>query len=99
MPSPGGAQASAEELRVGQAQLAGWLEGLVHNIQATIAQQQALTRNMVPVTPDMGFPAATVVIPAALITNAAPQDRTGPAKDGTPRTSPASPAAPTGQYL
>jgi len=99
VPSPGGAQASGEELRVGQAQLAGWLEGLVHNIQATIAQQQALTRNMVPVTPGMPFPAATVVIPGALLTNAAHQDRTGPAKDVTPGTSPASAAAPPGQYL
>lgn len=99
VPSPGGAQASGEELRIGQAQLAGWLEGLVHNIRATIAQQQALTRNMVPVTPGMGFPAATVVIPAALLTDTAPQDGTGPPKDGTPRTSPASAAAPTGQYL
>lgn len=99
VPSPGGAQASGEELRVGQAQLAGWLEGLVRNIQATIAQQQALTRKMVPVTPGMGFPAATVVIPAALLTNAAQQDRTGPVKDVTPSTSPASAATPTGQYL
>ena len=36
--------ASAGELRVAQAQLVGWLEGLFHGIQATLFAQQAAAR-------------------------------------------------------
>lgn len=43
--SPFGDQpASAGELRVAQAQLVGWLEGLFHGIQATLFAQQAAAR-------------------------------------------------------
>lgn len=43
--SPFGDQpASAGELRVAQAQLVGWLEGLFHGIQATLFAQQAVAR-------------------------------------------------------
>ena len=50
-------QPSAAELRVAQAQLVGWLEGLFHGIQATIfaqqmaaqAQLQQMRRNSLPV--------------------------------------------------
>lgn len=40
----GGEPASAGELRVAQAQLVGWLEGLFHGIQATLFAQQAAAR-------------------------------------------------------
>ena len=40
----GEAPASAGELRVAQAQLVGWLEGLFHGIQATLFAQQAAAR-------------------------------------------------------
>ena len=40
----GDAPASAGELRVAQAQLVGWLEGLFHGIQATLFAQQAAAR-------------------------------------------------------
>jgi hypothetical protein len=36
---------SEAELRVAQAQLVGWLEGLFHGIQATLFAQQANARN------------------------------------------------------
>jgi hypothetical protein len=36
---------SEAELRVAQAQLVGWLEGLFHGIQATLFAQQAAARN------------------------------------------------------
>ena len=39
-----GLKASAGELRVAQAQLVGWLEGLFHGIQATLFAQQAAAR-------------------------------------------------------
>ena len=40
----GDAPASSGELRVAQAQLVGWLEGLFHGIQATLFAQQAAAR-------------------------------------------------------
>ena len=40
----GDTPASAGELRVAQAQLVGWLEGLFHGIQATLFAQQAAAR-------------------------------------------------------
>jgi hypothetical protein len=40
----GDAPASAGELRVAQAQLVGWLEGLFHGIQATLFAQQMAAR-------------------------------------------------------
>ena len=36
---------SDAELRVAQAQLVGWLEGLFHGIQATLFAQQMAARN------------------------------------------------------
>lgn len=40
----GDAPASSGELRIAQAQLVGWLEGLFHGIQATLFAQQAAAR-------------------------------------------------------
>jgi hypothetical protein len=40
----GDSPASSGELRVAQAQLVGWLEGLFHGIQATLFAQQAAAR-------------------------------------------------------
>ena len=40
----GGAEPSDAELRVAQAQLVGWLEGLFHGIQATLFAQQMAAR-------------------------------------------------------
>ncbi len=43
---PFGAEAPSDaELRVAQAQLVGWLEGLFHGIQATLFAQQMAARN------------------------------------------------------
>lgn len=39
------AEPSTAELRVAQAQLVGWLEGLFHGIQATLFAQQMAARN------------------------------------------------------
>lgn len=43
----GGDHPTAAELRVAQAQLVGWLEGLFHGIQATLFAQQMAARGMV----------------------------------------------------
>ena len=39
------AEPSDAELRIAQAQLVGWLEGLFHGIQATLFAQQMAARN------------------------------------------------------
>lgn len=41
----GGAEPSDAELRIAQAQLVGWLEGLFHGIQATLFAQQMAARS------------------------------------------------------
>lgn len=56
---------SESELRLAQAQLVGWLEGLFHGIQATLFTQQAMAqgqleevrrRRALPATPGEGAP-------------------------------------------
>ena len=44
LPFDGDAVPSEGELRVAQAQLVGWLEGLFHGIQATLFAQQIAAR-------------------------------------------------------
>ncbi len=45
-PLTSGSSVSEEELRIGQAQLSGWIGGLVQDIQSTLAAKQAATRQM-----------------------------------------------------
>jgi len=49
---------SEAELRVAQAQLVGWLEGLFHGIQATIFAQQMAARAQLEELQRRGLPAA-----------------------------------------
>lgn len=90
-----GAPASDEELRVGQAQLAGWIAGLVQGIQTTVAAQQAAARQLLaPLQGGPAFPPAAVIIPAALAGN------TQPDPGGRPRNpKPGSGGSLPGQYL
>ncbi len=48
---------SESELRVAQAQLVGWLEGLFHGIQATLFAQQMAARNQLEEIRRRGLPA------------------------------------------
>ena len=43
-PRPSGASRASREIRVAQAQLVGWLEGLFHGIQAAMFAQQTAAR-------------------------------------------------------
>jgi hypothetical protein len=52
-PSP-----SDAELRIAQAQLVGWLEGLFHGIQATLFAQQMAARSQLEEMSRRGLPAA-----------------------------------------
>ena len=51
---------SEPELRIAQAQLVGWLEGLFHGIQATLFAQQMAARNQLQEMRSRGLPGAHV---------------------------------------
>ncbi|WP_104044775.1 proteasome activator [Arthrobacter sp. ZGTC412] len=56
-PLTSASSASEEELRIGQAQLSGWIGGLVQDIQSTIEAKQAATRQLLePVQPPLPDP-------------------------------------------
>jgi hypothetical protein len=50
---------SEAELRIAQAQLVGWLEGLFHGIQATLIAQQMAARAQLEEIRQRGLPAGT----------------------------------------
>ena len=59
MAPPFGAEVPSEsELRIAQAQLVGWLEGLFHGIQATLMSQQMAARAQLEEMRQRGLPAA-----------------------------------------
>ncbi|HVF73692.1 MAG TPA: bacterial proteasome activator family protein [Acidimicrobiales bacterium] len=61
MPFDGAAAPSEAELRVAQAQLVGWLEGLFHGIQATLfAQQMAAQAQLEQMRHQRGLPPGAV---------------------------------------
>jgi hypothetical protein len=49
---------SEAELRIAQAQLVGWLEGLFHGIQATLISQQMAARSQLEEMRQRGLPSA-----------------------------------------
>jgi hypothetical protein len=55
---------SEAELRVAQAQLVGWLEGLFHGIQATLLAQQMAARSQLEEMRQRGLPPGAVNEPA-----------------------------------
>jgi hypothetical protein len=58
MTPPFGDEPSDAELRIAQAQLVGWLEGLFHGIQATLMSQQMAARAQLEEMRQRGLPAA-----------------------------------------
>jgi len=58
-PFKAGEVPSEGELRVAQAQLVGWLEGLFHGIQATLFAQQMAARNQLEEMRRRSLPAAS----------------------------------------
>jgi hypothetical protein len=55
---------SESELRIAQAQLVGWLEGLFHGIQATLMSQQMAARSQLEEMRQRGLPQAGESTPA-----------------------------------
>ena len=60
---------SESELRIAQASLVGWLEGLFHGIQATLFAQQMAARQQLEQMQQRGLPPG--------VAGARPEDRTG----------------------
>ena len=56
---------SEAELRIAQAQLVGWLEGLFHGIQATLMAQQMAARAQLDQMRQRGLPRPEEEVPAA----------------------------------
>lgn len=89
-----GSPASGEELRIGQAQLAGWIAGLIHGIQTALTAQQTATRQLLaPLQSGPPFPPGALIIPAAMAGNRPPYP------GGRPRNPKTGNGGLPGQYL
>ena len=100
LPFPDNATPSDAELRIAQAQLVGWLEGLFHGIQTAIAAQHAAREHAMLQLRQL--PPGTVIAPGVVIGEngepqraKSPQQPASPLKPGEPETPDHGP----GQYL
>lgn len=74
LPFPEDKPPSDAELRIAQAQLVGWLEGLFHGIQAAIAAQQAAREHAAAQLQLRQLPPGTMIAPGVVIgANGEPQ--------------------------
>lgn len=94
---------SDAELRIAQAQLVGWLEGLFHGIQTAIAAQQAANQHLAAQLQMRQLPPGTMIAPGVVIgEDGEPRRASGSETENAPR-----PAGPRedgqhsgpGQYL
>lgn len=78
LPLPEDNPPSDAELRIAQAQLVGWLEGLFHGIQAAIAAQQAARERATAQMQLRQLPPGTMIAPGVVIgANGEPQRASG----------------------
>jgi len=92
---------SDAELRIAQAQLVGWLEGLFHGIQTALAAQHA-AREHAAQRQLRELPPGTMIAPGVIIGENGEPQRAGasrPGADTTPLPQPADPDHGPGQYL
>jgi hypothetical protein len=76
---------SDAELRIAQAQLVGWLEGLFHGIQTAIAAQHAAREHAAAQMQLRQLPPGTMIAPGVIIgENGEPQRAPATAPPGTP---------------
>ncbi|MEW1821569.1 bacterial proteasome activator family protein [Arthrobacter sp. NPDC080031] len=101
LPFPENATPSDAELRIAQAQLVGWLEGLFHGIQTAIAAQQAAREHAVAQLQLRQLPPGTMIAPGVVIgENGEPQRARLPGKEEEPgKTDRVEPDHGPGQYL
>lgn len=85
LPFPEHTTPSDAELRIAQAQLVGWLEGLFHGIQTAIAAQQAAREHAVAQLQLRQLPPGTMIAPGVVIgENGEPQRAHLPGKEPEP---------------
>jgi len=83
LPFPDDKAPSDAELRIAQAQLVGWLEGLFHGIQAAIAAQQAAKEHAAAQMQLRQLPPGTVIAPGIVMgENGQPQRAAAPGAPG-----------------
>ncbi|GAC1598742.1 MAG: bacterial proteasome activator family protein [Pseudarthrobacter sp.] len=100
LPFPDDATPSDAELRIAQAQLVGWLEGLFHGIQTAIAAQHAAREHAVAQMQLKQLPPGTVIAPGVVIgENGEPQRATAGQRPGATPGRPEDPDHGPGQYL
>ncbi|WP_346960397.1 bacterial proteasome activator family protein [uncultured Arthrobacter sp.] len=93
---------SDAELRIAQAQLVGWLEGLFHGIQTAIAAQHAAREHAAAQLQLRQLPPGTMIAPGVIIGENGEPQRAAEPQPGADPTQPARPADPDhgpGQYL
>ncbi|WP_248762381.1 bacterial proteasome activator family protein [Pseudarthrobacter sp. SSS035] len=101
LPFPENTTPSDAELRIAQAQLVGWLEGLFHGIQTAIAAQHAAREQAASQLHLKQLPPGTMIAPGVVIgENGEPQraaagQHSGPVPSGRPE----DPDRGPGQYL
>ena len=79
LPFADGETPSAAELRVAQAQLVGWLEGVFHGLQAAMAAQQLANQQMAQRLAMRQLPPGTQVAPGIIINEQGePERMSGP---------------------
>lgn len=89
---------SDAELRIAQAQLVGWLEGLFHGIQTALAAQAVESQQLAARLQQHQLPPGTLIAPGIIVgENGEPQRAVAPEQTATPATH-AEGAGP-GQYL
>jgi hypothetical protein len=103
LPFPDDGTPSDAELRIAQAQLVGWLEGLFHGIQTAIAAQHAAREHAMAQMQLRQLPPGTVIAPGVVIgENGEPQRAKGPQQPGSDPLKPGRQEEPDhgpGQYL
>ncbi len=102
LPFPDEATPSDAELRIAQAQLVGWLEGLFHGIQTAIAAQHAAREHAAVQHQLRQLPPGTVIAPGVVIgENGEPQRASAGPRAGVPGRpgQPTDPDHGPGQYL
>ena len=102
LPFPEDGTPSDAELRIAQAQLVGWLEGLFHGIQTALAAQRAAREHAVAQAQLRQLPPGTVIAPGVVIGENGEPQRAAEPRPGADHPQPGVPAAPDhgpGQYL
>jgi hypothetical protein len=99
LPFPEDGTPSDAELRIAQAQLVGWLEGLFHGIQTALAAQHAAREHAAAQMQLRQLPPGTMIAPGVIIGEDGEPQRAADPRPGADPSPPADPDHGPGQYL